>query len=207
MKRRIEKTVYYYNELDNYSFKNQNQDESYEESSPSKAWINLYEWFNSIVASFVIIFLIFTFSLRAVGVSGRSMMPTLDDKDWLAVTNWNYTPERGDIVVVTQPNELHEPIIKRVIGVGGDTVDIDFEAGKVFVNGTECIEPYVFTDTNKKYDVKFPLTVPKGYLFVMGDNRNGSLDSRSSIIGMIDERYILGKVVIRFFPMKKILYK
>ena len=98
------------------------------------------------------------------------------------------------------------PIIKRVIATEGQTVDIDFENGVVFVDGKRLIEPYTRTPTNLSYDVKFPITVKKNCVFVMGDNRNDSLDSRSSSIGdggMLDKRYILGKALIRIFPFDK----
>ncbi len=112
-----------------------------------------------------------------------------------------YQPSRGDIVVVTKPNSENEPLIKRVIALEGQTVDIDFSKGIVYVDGEALDEPYVNTPTNLRYDVKFPITVPKGDLFVLGDNRNGSLDSRSSRIGFIDTRYVLGKVYLRIFPL------
>ena len=96
--------------------------------------------------------------------------------------------------------ERNIPIIKRVIAVGGDTVDINFNTHEVFVNGNRLDEPYIAQPTALHYDVEFPLTVDEGKLFVMGDNRNDSLDSRSSAIGLVDERYVLGKALLRFFP-------
>ncbi len=128
------------------------------------------------------------------------MVPTLQNGDWLAVRAVNTAIDRGDIVVITQPNSLNEPLIKRVIAVGGDELDIDFAAGTVYVNGEALDEPYIAEATRRQFDVAFPLTVPEGFLFVMGDNRNNSLDSRSSTIGFIDERYVLGVAEFRFFP-------
>lgn len=202
MKRKIEKTVIVYKnngkELAMY--------DELEDTSHSK-WNSAMEWIGSIVVAFVVIFLIFTFFFRAVSVSGTSMVPTLDDGDWLAISDFNYTPKHGDIVVVTQPNDLNEPIIKRVIGTYGDRIDIDFEKGEVYRNGEKLEESYTNTPTNLRYDMEFPLTVPKGYVFVMGDNRNNSLDSRSTRIGLIDERYLMGKVAFRFIPVGKFSVK
>ena len=96
------------------------------------------------------------------------------------------------------------PIIKRVIATGGQTVDINFDRGVVFVDGEQLDESYVNTPTNVSYDVQFPVTVPEGSVFCLGDNRNHSYDSRASEIGMIDERYVLGKVLWRIFPFHSI---
>ena len=155
---------------------------------------------DSVKGAIVVVFLLFSFVFRAVGVDGDSMVPTLADGDWLAVASVTTEIERGDIVVINQPWERHVPIVKRVIAVGGDTVYIDFDRNEVYVNGEKLNEPYISEPTRVSYDVSFPLQVEEGKLFVMGDNRNVSLDSRSSKIGMIDERYVLGKAVVRFYP-------
>ena len=131
------------------------------------------------------------------------MSPTLSDGDWVAVNGVVSRYEYGDIIVITQPWEKNVPIIKRVIAVGGDVVDIDFNTKEVFVNGEKLDEPYIAEPTRLYYDVSFPLTVEEGKLFVMGDNRNNSLDSRSSRIGLVDERYVLGKAVFRLYPFNK----
>lgn len=167
---------------------------------PSKVWQFAYEWLDSLIFAVITILLLFTFCIRIVGVSGTSMVPTLQNGDWLAVRAINMQIGRGDIVVVTQPNSLNEPLIKRVIAVGGDVLDIDFASGTVTLNGEVLEEPYIAEETHRKYDVAFPLTVPEGYLFVMGDNRNQSIDSRSSSIGLIDGRYVLGVAEFRFYP-------
>ena len=150
----------------------------------------------AVIAAFVIFCLVF----RVIGVEGTSMMPTLHDGDWVAVSGISMNIKKGDIVIITQPWERNVPIVKRVVAKGGDTVDIDFALGEVFVNGEKLNEPYIDEPTTLSYDVQFPLTVPEGKVFVMGDNRGDSLDSRSSKIGCIDERYILGKVMIRLYP-------
>ncbi len=164
--------------------------------------VSLYEWISTIVISFLIVILILSFVFRIASVSGSSMEPTLQDGNSLIVSSLKSKYEYGDIVVISQPNFLNENIIKRVIAVEGDTVDIDFEKGVVYVNGKEISEPYVNSSTNliPPNNFDFPLTVPQGHLFVMGDNRNASLDSRSKDIGFIDERYVFGKAYFRMIP-------
>ena len=161
----------------------------------------LYEWVESFVKTVVVVVFVFTFFARTSVVQGGSMEETLKEGEMLLVTRVFYTPAQGDIVVATKPTLLNEPLVKRVIATGGQTVDIDFEQGTVTVDGLQLEEYYINTPTNKRYDVIFPVTVPKGHIFVMGDNRNGSLDSRSTKIGFIDERYVLGKVFWRILPL------
>lgn len=163
-------------------------------------WRFVYEWLESLVCAFLVILVVFTFAFRIVGVNGPSMQPTLHNGDWLALRAVNTEIKRGDIVVVTQPNSLNEPLIKRVIAVSGDEINIDFVKGAVYVNGERLDEPYIQEPTHRMFDVTFPLTVPEGSVFVMGDNRNNSLDSRSSTIGFIDKHYILGVAEFRFYP-------
>ena len=160
----------------------------------------LYDTVDSLKGAVLVVFLVFALCVRVVGVEGDSMNPTLDSGDWLAVSGVLTDFDRGDIVVVTQPWERNVPIIKRVIAVGGDTIDINFRTHEVFVNGVLLDEPYIAQPTSLHYDVEFPLTVDEGKLFVMGDNRNDSLDSRSSAIGLVDERYVLGKAFLRLLP-------
>ncbi len=157
-----------------------------------------YEGTSVLVMATVIIALLFTFFVRFVGVVGSSMNPTLSSGDWVITseTEANYSPKYGDIVVISQPNELEENIIKRVIATEGQEVDIDFNTGAVYINGHEIIEKYINNKTTNYYDVTFPVTVPEGCCFVMGDNRQGSIDSRSTIIGFIDNRYVLGNAIV-----------
>ena len=160
----------------------------------------LYETVSVFVTALIIIAIMFTFIVRFVGVDGNSMVPTLHNNDWLIVSAINTEINQGDIVISTQPNEFNEPIVKRVIAKGGQTVDIDFTAGKVYVDGVELDEPYIAEPTHSMEGNTFPMVVPEGKLFLMGDNRNDSTDSRSPMVGCVDERYILGVVKCRMMP-------
>ena len=140
---------------------------------------------------------------RVVVVSGPSMYDTLWDGDWLLlISNAFYQePEFGDIVVVCQDSYNDgEPIVKRVIATEGQTVDIDFDAGVVYVDGIALQEDYTYTPTNMQEGVAFPLTVEEGCIFVLGDNRNRSKDSRSPEIGLVDKREVLGKAFLLMIP-------
>ena len=163
-------------------------------------WEIIYEWMDSFVFSIILILLAVSLFLISNGVDGESMMPTLNHGDWLTVKAINTEINRGDIVIVTQPNDRNEPLVKRVIAVGGDTLDIDFISGQVKVNGEIIDEPYIMEPTRSRGDFDKPIKIPEGYVFVMGDNRNNSLDSRFDSIGIIDERYILGVANARMFP-------
>lgn len=169
-----------------------------------KIFAAIFELMDCFKGAVIVVFLIFTLAFRAVGVSGDSMNPTFNDGDWVAITSITTTLEHGDIVVVTQPWERNIPIIKRVIALPGDTIDIDFVNGVVYVNGEKQYEPYTLEPTFINYNANLPITVPDGYLFVMGDNRNGSLDSRSSKIGLIRDDFVLGKTVARLAPDPKL---
>ena len=149
------------------------------------------------------ILLVFLLLFRVVIVSGPSMNQTLMHGDYLLlINNVFYTqPEQGDIIVAAKSSfDAGEPIIKRVIATEGQWVDIDFNAGIVYVNGTALVEPYTNTPTNLYEGINFPLMVDEGCVFVMGDNRNESKDSRSIEIGQIDKREILGKAIFLFLP-------
>ena len=162
------------------------------------------DWLQSIVSALVVCILIFTFLGRVVGVVGSSMVPTLEDGQRLIVSKLFYTPKYGDIVVLRKREFKEEPIVKRVIATEGQTVDIDFEAGIVYVDGTALDEPYVNAPVHERESFEEPVTVPEGCVFVMGDNRNASTDSRYSLIGCVDTRLILGKAYFRLYPLNRI---
>ena len=164
------------------------------------SWHVLYNWLDSLVFAIILILVVFAFVFRIAGVNGDSMNPTLKNGEWLTVKAINTTINKGDIVIVTQPNALNEPLIKRVIATGGDTINIEFKTGEVIVNGEVVDEPFISEKTHRRGDFEGPITIPEGYVFVMGDNRNNSLDSRYDVIGLIDERYILGVVEYRLSP-------
>ena len=155
--------------------------------------------------AFLITAVLLAFSLlfRVVVVSGPSMNETLVDGDWLLlVGNVLYRePKQGDIIVASKDSfDDGAPIIKRVIATEGQTVDIDFNIGVVYVDGVALEEDYTLTPTNLYEGIQFPIVVEEGCIFVMGDNRNKSKDSRSVEIGLIDTREVLGKAVFLIMP-------
>lgn len=165
--------------------------------------ISALEWFDSIVISLTIMLILLSFFIRTARVEGRSMVPTLSSGDQVIARSLFYEPARGDIVVIDAFTEFGAPIVKRVIGVEGDVIDINFDTGEVFLNGELLEEEYISAPTTLSFDVQFPVTVPQGHLFLMGDNRPISEDSRSSAIGMIDKRDVLGKAIFRIFPLSE----
>lgn len=169
-----------------------------------KQWKIVYDAVATLETAVIILILLFSLVLRPAAVIGNSMLPSFSGGDRVACVHSFSGYERGDVIIISHATRKDESIIKRVIAVGGDTVDIDFYKGTVSVNGQVLDEPYVNTPTNLSYDMTFPVTVPEGKLFVLGDNRNGSLDSRSTDIGFINENKVLGKVVFRFYPFDKI---
>ena len=163
----------------------------------------LYDIASIVGTAVIAIMVVFTFFFRFVGVVGPSMQPTLFEDDWLAVSAIPKDPKAGDIVIITQPNAFDEPIVKRVIATGGQTIDI--RDGHVFVDGEQLTETYISpeVETDREDLDNYPLTIPEGYVFVLGDNRNHSTDSRSGAVGIIDNDYVLGTVSFRMFPLGK----
>lgn len=163
------------------------------------------EYAESLAVVFVVMLLIFTFIARPATVDGESMMPTLQNGERLVISNLFYEPTAGDIVVLCGEADREEGknLIKRIIATEGQTIDIDFEAGEVYVDGQKLDEPYILEPTYLDEGTEFPLTVPEGEIFVMGDNRNGSRDSRSLTVGTVKEEYIVGHVLFRFFPFDR----
>ena len=174
----------------------------------------LYTLLHDLVNILVAVTLFFTFIVRLVGVSGPSMTPTLLEGDYVVVqSNFNYrTVKTGDIVVMLVRSYDDQPIVKRVIATEGQTVDIDFGAGKVYVDGDLLDEPYTnnyavyrYTTWKNYMDgLTYPLTVPEGCIFVLGDNREQSADSRYAPIGLVDTRCVVGKARMVVFPFKRI---
>ena len=162
----------------------------------------LYEWVQALVSSVLVVVMIFTFVIRLIGVDGHSMLPTLQHGDRLLVLNSALCGEYeyGDIVIVRKDTFMRQPIVKRVIATEGQTVDIDFGTGSVWVDGQLLDEPYINELTFTDEGLDFPVTLGEGEVFVMGDNRNASDDSRNPSLGPVDERYIIGKAVILAFP-------
>ena len=164
---------------------------------------DLYEWVQSLVGSVLVVVAIFTFVIRMMGVDGHSMLNTLQHGDRLLVVNSKlyHDYKYGDIVILRKNGVFDDdPIVKRVIAVEGQTVDIDFAEGIVYVDGEALEEDYIREPTYTAEGTEFPLTVPEGSIFVMGDNRNGSSDSRDYRLGTVDTRYVIGKAAFLIFP-------
>ena len=164
---------------------------------------SVLDFLHDLILVVLILFLLLSVFFRAVVVSGPSMKNTLYDGDYLILLSSTFyrNPQRGDIIVVNKNSfDDGSPIIKRVIATEGQKVDIDFEAGVVFVDDIPLDEPYTLTPTNLREGMSFPLTVEEGCVFALGDNRNESKDSRSTEIGQIDNREIVGKVIFLMLP-------
>lgn len=168
-----------------------------------------FEWAQAIIPSLAIIVLVLTFGFRIVYVDGASMENTLKNEDRLFVTNFMYTPQNGDVVIISHGQEYEEPIVKRVIATEGQSIRVDYKKDIVSVDGVVLDEPYI-----KEADMvasvsniaNNSLKVPKGMVFVMGDNRNHSLDSRSEEVGLIAKTDIIGKAEAIVFPFNSFSY-
>ena len=177
--------------------------ESTEEKKPETMEDALYSWGQALVTAVVGVVILFTFFFRLIGVNGPSMQDTLYTGDRLLVINSLLCGEykSGDVVVARNYNaELSETIVKRIVAVGGQTVDIDFAAGVVYVDGQALDEPYVKEPTYKPEGIQFPVTLAKDEVFLMGDNRNHSTDSRSDTLGPVNVGYLQGKAVFLLIP-------
>ena len=160
----------------------------------------VYDWIETFCFALALMVVLFIFVFRYVTVDGNSMMNTLHDQDKLIISNFNYTPQTGDIVVIYIEGQ-NKPYIKRVIATEGQTVRIDFEKWEVYVDGELLEEDYVWRRDGDMHYAAFyngEFTVPEGQVYVMGDNRNDSTDSR--VLGCMEEHYIIGRVVLRLFP-------
>lgn len=176
----------------------------------------IFEWLEMIILSACAVLLVFTFIARPARVDGASMENTLFHKELLIVSDLFYEPDRGDVIVLQKINSGHPaPIVKRVVATEGETIDYDFVTGKITITDVNnkikvldeggYIKPE-FPDPDvirRIVPMDFPITLDEGQLFVMGDNRNNSLDSRSTAIGIVNEDEIIGKVMLRAFPFNK----
>ncbi|MBQ8410541.1 MAG: signal peptidase I [Ruminiclostridium sp.] len=197
-----------------------NSAEAFKDKNDKKrrAASEVLDWFDTVITSIVAIIVIFALITRLSTVDGGSMKPTLQDTERLLITDFAYTPERNDIVVVwteglfnERNNEWGKAIVKRVIGVPGDTISLDITAGAVYRNGEKLPQEIkggiLYEDghpindyTTVSWDMPGEITVPEGYVFVMGDNRNDSIDSRDSRVGLVNVNNIIGKAYLRVAP-------
>ncbi len=161
--------------------------------------LNLFDWVNSIIVAVVAVVILLTFCFRLIDVDGTSMEPTLINTDKVIVTNLFYTPHNEDVIVISHGEEYDKPLVKRVIATEGQTLNIDFDKGEIYVDGQLIDEPYIQGETVKG-NAEIPAVVPEGKVFVLGDNRPVSLDSRYHEVGLIDEESIIGKAQFVVIP-------
>lgn len=183
-----------------------NQEENLPELEPKKKNTlkqELIEWGKSLLFAAVVVGLLFGFVIRPVEVDGESMEPTLQNSDRLIVYMLFYKPQQGDVVTLSDKTGLDEALVKRVIATEGQTVDIN-ERGQVLVDGVLLDEPYIaeYISPRARGEHEYPVTVPEGRIFVMGDNRNYSTDSRFSQVSFVDVKEVQGKVVLRLLPLQ-----
>ena len=174
--------------------------------SPERFFAEIYDFLEIFVISACFVIILFTFVFRLARVDGPSMEDTLIENEILVVSDLFYEPEPGDVLVFYElKGRFHESIVKRVIALEGQVVDIDFETWTLTVDGKVIDEPYrkLTNDILRTAEIAFPYTVPEGHIFVMGDNRNHSSDSRVREIGPVDTRKIVGEVKLRVLPISK----
>lgn len=164
-----------------------------------------YDWLQMLTFVLVAVVMVFTFFGMVNSVVGSSMYPTLHDKDIMIAYRLGYTPAQGDVVVIRKESFMEEAIVKRVIATEGQEVEINYDTNTVYVDGVAMEEPYINQEDadvmeEKQGMVYKEFTVPEGCIFVMGDNRNGSSDSRDYRLGTVDTRYVIGKAAFLIFP-------
>lgn len=190
--------------------KNLTENENNGTADNKNFFADMFDWMCSIFSAILCFIIIFALFARVITVDGESMVPTLQDQQRLIVSDMFYTPQYDDIVILYADKLVNEssggygkPIVKRVIGLPGDTIRIDFVKGVVYRNGELLPDDYTNTPTNlpENFPNNQDVTVEDGKIFVLGDNRNGSKDSRSSDVGQVDMRYIMGKAYLRIWPL------
>ncbi len=161
-----------------------------------------YDWIQCLLVALIICVLLFMFCVKVIDVIGTSMNPTLNNSEKMLVSGLFYKPKVGDIVVFKKDEyDPNKALVKRVIAVEGQEINMDFENGIVYIDGVAIAEDYISEATYNKLDFIGPKTVPEGCVFVMGDNRNASIDSRKKEIGMLDTRLILGRAYFVIYPL------
>lgn len=163
----------------------------------NKILSSVYDFAEILMTAVLAVAVVFTFCFKTSAVNGDSMKDTLHNGDTVIISSMNREIKYGDVVVISQPNIINKVLIKRVIATGGQTVTFDKENQKILVDGKELSEPYIREKMYFTAEMSGSITVPEGKLFVMGDNRNESTDSRDRIIGFIDSRYVVGRVIYR----------
>lgn len=190
--------------------KNLTENENNGTADSKNFFADMFDWMCSIFSAILCFIIIFALFARVITVDGESMVPTLQDQQRLIVSDMFYTPQYDDIVILYADKLVNEssggygkPIVKRVIGLPGDIIRIDFVKGVVYRNGEQLPDDYTNTPTNlpENFPNNQDVTVEDGKIFVLGDNRNGSKDSRSSDVGQVDMRYIMGKAYLRIWPL------
>lgn len=181
-----------------------NQNTEPKEEKPSFK-VDLFYWMQTLISVLIALILIFSLVGRVIEVKGSSMLPTLHEGDLMLLQSIGYTPKQGDVVVLRKDAFMEEPIVKRVIAVGGQHVTVDYDTNAVYVDGMALDEPYInemMVDSYRPDMCVVDVDVPEGSVYVLGDNRNHSSDSRHIDLGTVDERYILGHVLCVVFPFQ-----
>lgn len=181
-------------------------DQELPERSPrEKSCREIYDWIYCLSVALITCVVIFAFFIRLIDVRGTSMNPTLNNGDKMLVSGLFYEPKAGDVVVFKKDEyDPDRSLVKRVIATEGQVINMDFDRGIVYVDGVPLEEDYIMEPTTNKIDFIGPQTVPEGCVFVMGDNRNASTDSRKKEIGMVDTRLILGKAYMVVYPLSQV---
>ena len=176
-----------------------------EAPDPYAASKELYDWILCLLFALIVCVLLFAFVFHVIDVVGSSMVPTLHNGDKMLVSGLLYKPKVGDIVIFKKAEyDPNRALVKRVIATEGQEINMDFANGIVYIDGEPIAEDYINELTFNKLDFIGPKTVPEGCVFVMGDNRNASTDSRDKRIDMVDTRTILGKVYCVIFPLSEL---